>query len=264
MKKILTHPLSVSFLIIITLFLIDSRGYLKEGRGVFLRLTQPFQHFFYEVFLKAHYWSDYGYSLNRLNVENTKLKEENKQLLAELVRLKEVVQENHFLRQQLGLEQKEFRKLILARVIGGHISSLERHFLINKGEKEGVVDRAAVITAGNILIGQVIETMEHTALVQLITDPNSRVNGLIQESRLKGIVREEDGDLVIDLLPQGGEIREGQEVVTSGSAGLFPAGLFIGQIKEVVSLDVQIVQKAKLKPAPDFDKIERVFVLKKQ
>ena len=43
------------------------------------------------------------------------------------------------MRQQLSLGQEGFKKLILAQVIGGHVSSLERHFLINKGEKEGVV-----------------------------------------------------------------------------------------------------------------------------
>ncbi len=78
-----------------------------------------------------------------------------------------------------------------------------------------------------------------------------------------GLVKSNQGlNLTVDLIPQGETIREDQTVVTSGLAGIFPSGLLIGQISQVVAIDVQVFQEAEIKPAVDFKRLDKVFVIK--
>jgi len=263
LKKIFSHSFILSLLIIVGLIFFNSQGWLKIPQDIFFRLTGFGQKISYQIALKTNDLIDFLTSINKFNQKNIQLTKENEELLSQLVQLKEMARENEFLRQQIGLVSGESPQLILANVIGQNLSPFEKCLLINQGAKDGVEEKAVVIMAGNFLIGQVIEVGSSFAKVQLIIDPNSRVNALIQESGVAGLVKSNQGlNLTVDLIPQGETIREGQTVVTSGLAGIFPSGLLIGQISQVVSIDVQVFQKAKIEPAFDFKKLDKVFVIK--
>jgi rod shape-determining protein MreC len=263
MKKFFSHPFILSWLIIVGLIFLNSQGWLNPIKDIFYSSTKPAQEIFYQFSHQINKLVVFISSINQLEQENIELRKENQELLARVAQLQEMERENQFLHQQIGLSDSEPKELILARVIGQEASGLGRYFLINKGKKDGVKEKAIVITAGNLLVGRVTEVASSFSKVQLIIDANSRVNALIQESGMTGLVKGDQGlSLVIDLLPQGEVIEKGQTVVSSGRAGLFPAGLLIGQIQRVISSDVQISQIAKVKPAVDFNELERVFVIK--
>lgn len=253
MRKFFYHPFILSLLIIAIFIFLNSQGWLKFPQDIFFKLTAPVQKIIRQVSLKV----------NNFNQENIKLKQENQRLLSEIAQMREIKEENEFLRQQIGLDAPEIKELILANIIGQDPSVLGKYFLIDKGKKDGIEEETVVISAGNILIGQIIETTDSFSKVQLITDLDSRVNALIQESRITGLVKGgRDLNLTIDLLPQGETIKEGQTIITSGLAGFFPSGLLIGQIEEIISSQVQISQAAKVKPAVDFQRLEKVFIIK--
>jgi len=263
LKKIFSHPFVLSLLIIIGLIFFNNLGWLKIPQDIFFKLTGFGQKTGYQLSLKTNNLVNFLTSINKFNQENIQLTKENEELVSQLVQLKEVARENEFLRQQMDLISGESPQLILANVIGQDLSHFEKCLLINRGAKDGVEENAVVIIAGNFLIGQVIELGNSFAKVQLITDPNSRVNALIQESGVTGLVKSNQGlNLTVDLIPQGKTIREGQTVITSGLAGIFPSGLLIGQISQVVSIDVQVFQEARIKPAVDFKGLDKVFVIK--
>ncbi len=263
LRKIFSHPFILSLLIIVGLIFFSSQGWLKTPQDIFFRLTGFGQKIGYQFSLKANNLINFLTSINKFNQENIQLTKENKKLLSQLVQLKEAARENEFLRRQIGLVSEESPQLILADVIGQNLSNFEKCLLINRGAQDGLKEKAIVITAGNFLIGQVIELGNSFAKIQLITDPNSRVNALIQESGVTGLVKSGQGlNLTVDLIPQGEIIEEGQTVVTSGLAGVFPSGLLIGQINQVVLIDVRVFQEAKIKPAVDFKKLDKVFVIK--
>jgi rod shape-determining protein MreC len=263
MKRIFSHPLILSLSVIFILIFLNYQGWLKIPQDAFYKLFSPVQKFFYQASLKTDIFFDYFISVNRLNDENAELRQKNEELLSELVRLKEVEQENEFIREQINLPELESRKLVLANVIGRDSSFLSSHILIDKGGNHGVKKRAAVITAGDILIGQIVEVSDSFSKVQLANDSGSRINALIQESGTFGLVKGNQClSMVIDMLPQGQSLEKGETVITSGLAGLVPKGLLIGQVQEIFFSDVQISQKAKIKPAADFGRLERVFVIK--
>jgi len=263
MKKVFRHPLTISLLIVGLLILIGFQSWLKIPENIFFQITTPWQKIIYQISLKINNAISFVKSVNNLNQENIRLSQEKRELLSQITQLKEVVRENEFLRKQVGLTNPEPGELILANVVGQDSSRVGKYFLINKGKKDGVKEKAAVIVAGNLLVGRVTEVTDSFSRVQSIVDANSRVNALVQESTITGLVSGGQGlTLIIDLLPQRKEIKVDETVVTSGLAGDFPAGLLIGQIKNVISSDVQISQQAEIVPVLNFTTIEKVFVIK--
>jgi len=263
MRKILSHPFVLSLLIILGFVFFNLQGWLKVPQNIFFQITAPGKEAVYGFSLKINDFVNFVFSVNQLDQENDQLKKEKEELLAEVVRLKEIEAENEFIRSQIGLPLPDQKELVLANIIGQDPSGLSESFLINKGERNGISQKAVVITAGNILVGQVIEVFDSFSRVQIITDPEARVNAKIQQSGLTGLIKGGSGSsLTLDLLPQGELIQKEEIVVSSGLAGLFPPGLLIGQIQRIISSDVGISQMAKVKPAVDFNSLTKVFVIK--
>ena len=59
-------------------------------------------------------------------------------------------------------------------------------------------------------------------------------------------------------------VLQGDEVVTSGLGGIFPKGILIGTISEVVNTKNELDRYAVVTPATDFSKLETVLVITNQ
>ncbi|OGZ32376.1 MAG: rod shape-determining protein MreC [Candidatus Portnoybacteria bacterium RIFCSPLOWO2_12_FULL_39_9] len=262
MKKLIRKPAVLTLFIIIGLIFLNNYGLLEKPKEIFFRLASSFQKTAYRSGLWLNDFIGLLKHQERLNEENIYFLEENQKLEGIIVELKEAERENKFLRQQLNLEEKEPSRLILAEVIGQNSVNFGQGLLINKGRKDGLEEGMAVIAVGNRLVGRITRVFDSSAQVFLITHPNSRINILIQETEVKGIVKgESDSGLIIDWLDQKEEIKTGQTVVTSGLDGFFQKGLLIGWVEEVIVNQSQVFKKAKVKSAADFKRIERVFVI---
>lgn len=201
-------------------------------------------------------------SIRDLHQENNKLKEENHKLLLENIRLKELKEENLFLRDQLNLKEEKGIIGIGAQVTSHNPDSLIQSIKIDKGTAQGVVVGAPVVFGEGFLIGRVIESYYNTAKVLLITDKNSVVNAMIVDSRATGNISGQHGlGLVMDLIPQTEVVKIGDEVITSGLSGELPKGLVIGEVIKVESAQSQLFQQAQVKPYVNFSQLEYVLVI---
>jgi rod shape-determining protein MreC len=97
--------------------------------------------------------------------------------------------------------------------------------------------------------------------VLLITDRNSAVDALVQNTRVKGMVKgnNEDKCTFIYALKKD-EIKAGEMIVSSGLDQVFPKGLKIGRILDVKNVHFQLFQDITLETSVDFDKLEDVLV----
>lgn len=264
MKKTLKHPLVLSLMVVSFFIALNFYGWLSGVENIFLRVSSPVRNAFYQSALKVNGLANFVFSIRNLEKENRALQEEKMRFLSETVRLKEVERENDFLRRQLGLSLPEGKSLVLAAVVGRESSGLGQFILIDKGLKDGIAKNDPVVAAGNFLVGQVVEAGDFFSKVRLIIDPASKINAVVQGQNITGLAEIEEGtDLVIGFLPRGEEVEKGGLIVTSGLAGIFPAGLLIGQIGEIISSDAQISQKAEIETLIDFDVLDKVFVIKK-
>jgi rod shape-determining protein MreC len=95
-----------------------------------------------------------------------------------------------------------------------------------------------------------------------MTDTSSSVNVLIQSSRATGIVEgKADGGLVMKYIPQPVTVNVGDIILTSGLGAAFPKRLVIGQVTAIHKQDIELFQRAEIKPTVDFDRLEIVLVL---
>ncbi|WP_273701633.1 rod shape-determining protein MreC [Tepidanaerobacter acetatoxydans] len=202
------------------------------------------------------------------------LKEENealKQQVAELLQYKqnllEYQRENTDLRNLLGLKDKNLQyDLEAAEVIARDTGNWFNVILIDKGEKQGLKKDMAVITNEG-LVGCIISTTANTSKVMLITDERSSVSAMLQRTRDNGIVKGSidtapRGYLKMDFLSQDANLVKGDIVISSGLGGLVPKGIVIGEVVETEKESYELMQYAIIKPAVDFLKLERVFVIK--
>ena len=207
-------------------------------------------------------WAGYV-NLRHVQQENRTLKEEVTRLRKEEMFLLETQRENERLHQILQLREDISLPTIAARVIGKDPSNWFRSILIDKGFREGIKKNAAVLSPKG-LVGRVIEVMEGTSRVQLITDPNCAVGALVQAGRVGGLVVGEVGPFCrLKFLPQGAEIQVGDSVLTSGLSGLSPKGIPIGTVSAVHKKENALFQEAEVLPKVDLSSIEEVLVIAK-
>jgi len=222
----------------------------------FLRAIQNSSAFFSSL------WTGYA-DLRYVRQENRTLQEEVDRLKREEMFLLEAKRENERLHQVLQLREHTSPPTIAARVIGKDPSNWFRSILIDKGFKEGINKNTAVFCPQG-LVGRVIEVLERTSRVQLITDPNCAVGALVQRSRVGGVVVGEVGPFCrLRFLPQDAEIQVGDSVLTSGLSGLSPKGIPIGTVSAVHKKENALFQEAEVLPRVDLFSVEEVLIMAK-
>ncbi|BBO72088.1 hypothetical protein DSCA_60180 [Desulfosarcina alkanivorans] len=230
------------------------------GRGA-LVVVSPFQRQFTFFFQSVkNIWNQYFFLVSTAK-ENQQLKKALGQSIEQLNRFSETELANGRLRHLLGFEKEVPRPMVAARVVGRDPSAWSKTVIVDKGTRNGVRQGAPVVVPEGIA-GVVVEASAGYAKVLLLIDPNSAVDALVQQTRARGIVKGGGGDYcVFDYVLRKHEIGVGDTVVSSGLDGVFPKGLRVGRISEIVRLNAGIFQKVSVTPYVDFETLEELFVI---
>jgi rod shape-determining protein MreC len=164
------------------------------------------------------------------------LYEENKHLRREVSRLKQwesvarhIEVENAQMRDLLRFRRDDPIRVITGRIVGMG-GTFVRSLTLNRGMNDGV-QKGQVAVTGDGLIGRVAETGQYSSRILLVTDLNSRVPVLVENSLARAILAGDNTALPRLIYgAANSDIQPGQRVVTSGDAGVFPPGLPVGQI----------------------------------
>lgn len=205
-------------------------------------------------------WRDYV-DLRALQEENKRLRRETVTLKRRVDQLEEQALETQRLERLLDMRQTPQAEFLTARVVGKDATNWFKTILLDRGSQEGV-RRNQPVLAPDGLVGRVVEVTPTSAKVQLLTDPVSSVGGLIQRTRVTGIVSGNLGaGARVRYLPLLADVVGGDEVVTSGMGGVFPKGIAIGKILLVERRSGALFQEATLRPAVDLSRLEEVMIL---
>jgi rod shape-determining protein MreC len=208
----------------------------------------------------AQVWHDYV-DLRSLREENKQLRLETATLKRRLEQLQEQALETQRLERLLVMRQAPQTEFLTARVVGKDATNWFKTILLDRGSLDGV-RRNQPVLAPDGLIGKVVEVTPGAARVQLLTDPMNAVGGLIQRTRVTGIVTGNLGaGARVRYLPLMSDVVVGDEVVTSGMGGVFPKGILIGRIAAVERRSGALFQEATLQPSVDLSRVEEVLVL---
>lgn len=202
--------------------------------------------------------------INNLKQENENLKQENASLKQSLRELEVLKAENSTLKEYLALsEQYADYETKPAYVINRDISNYSSVFVINIGEKDGIKTNMTVISEKG-LVGHVISTTTNTAKVQTIIDTSSTISVTVSTSRdaliCKGTL-DDSKSLKATYIPTEANVIQGDKVETSGMGGIYPKGILVGTISNIVNTKNPIDRYAIITPAVDFKKLETVLVI---
>ena len=205
-------------------------------------------------------WSGY-LDLRHVHGENLVLKKEMQTLQVRLQEERAEAQRTDRLRQLLELRERAHLDTTAAEVIAAAASPDFRTVTIDKGTSEGLKTDMAVISSAGV-VGRVILPSGRAAKVQLLIDRNAAAGGLIERTRVQGVVEGVgDGSLRMDYVPGTADVKPGDLVVTSGIDGIYPKGFVIGTIEQVDrgSGGYHLIT---VRPAVDFTRLEEVLVVR--
>lgn len=196
------------------------------------------------------------------------LEEENRDLRRQLAardrdlnRARETGLESERLRRLLEMKEQAPFETVAARVVARDRTSLFRALVIDRGSRHGVTVGSPVIVAEGV-VGIVMDHSWNASKVLLINDYSCRIDALLQESRVRGILEgHHDLECSLKYVSRSESVMEGDIVVTSGLAGTFPKGLVLGTVTSVVRGPDHLFQEIRVRPAVDTGKVEEVLVV---
>lgn len=213
-------------------------------QGVF---TQPFQET--EALFKE------SYTFTHLKEEHARLVHENEALKWQLQTLEPLIYENASLKQNLNVPSFESYGHLTARVLSNPYDGLHHFYLIAAGKKQGL-EKDQVIVAPEGVLGRLEKVGNHVARVLLLNDINSKIPVVMLPSKQKAILAGDGSFLpILVYVEDVRKIQKGEKVVTSGLGGVFPSGLPVGVVDEIVNGNIQV------RPFASFQKIGWVHAL---
>ncbi len=256
---------AVAILIVVNVLVLSISGNrrfsLTGPGGVMISIFGPFQEIASRsIWLIKDIWRHYFYlvslarSYGALEKDLGEAQERN-------TRFTEIERANTRLRDLLDFQKQRPNQYLPAEIIGKDPSPWFKSVVIDKGSAEGVRKGLPVVISKGI-VGMVTETWFHYSKVLLIIDQNSAVDALVQQSRARGMVRGKSADRCrLDYVLRKHEIAVGDTVISSGLDGVFPKGLRIGEVSEVIPADSGIFQEVIITPFVDFHRMEEVLVV---
>ena len=193
---------------------------------------------------------------------NDKLRESLTETSLQITMYEEALRENKRLRKALGFEPPPGYLLVPTEVMSVSGYRLPVSAIINLGKHDSVQVNQPIINQNGV-IGRVSDVTENYSTIQLLTDPGNRIAARVASSREMGIVKYDVSQgLILDNFPLNGSIVVGDTVISSGLGGVYPAGLMVGTVTDVVREENQAFCQVNLQSAVNFYSIEEVFVLK--
>ena len=240
-------------------------GFVQNLSGI---VKSPIQ----KVLSSAVNWFDsmYGYLY-----EYDSLMAENESLRSQLADAQksardgiEASEENSRLRKLLELREKHTDFVMEScKVVLWSSSNWSSAFTISKGSTSGIELGDPVITEYGAVVGQITELGTNWATVSTIIDVDMSVGAFVGATGNSGMVvgeysfmREKTAKLT--YLADGAQIFVGDDVLTSGSGGAFPAGLMIGTLIAVQTEAGGQIEYGIVEPQANLDSLVQVFIIK--
>ena len=240
-------------------------GFVQNVAGI---LKSPIQ----KVLSSAVNWFDsmygYIYDYDSLLAENESLRSQLADAQKSARDGIEASEENSRLRKLLELREKHTDYVMEScKVVLWSTSNWSSAFTISKGASSGIEMGDPVITEYGAVVGQITELGTNWATVSTLIDVDMSVGAFVGATGNSGMVVGEfsfmrDKTAKLTYLADGAQIFVGDDVLTSGSGGAFPAGLMIGTLTAVQTEAGGQIEYGIVKPQANLDSLVQVFIIK--
>lgn len=201
-----------------------------------------------------------------LRAEVEALKKENAELRAQLADYVDTKAENEKLWKYYELKkQNPSYQIAPGNVIRRDANDDFYSFTLDVGTSVGVSVNAPVIT-DNGLVGWVCQADAATCKVKTILSPDTKAS--VQDKLtgdsgvLSGSVTLSDQNLTgMNKLAENHKLKQGDMIVTSGTGGVYPAGLQVGEVQSIEFNKYDASRYAVIKPYEDVRQITAAAVI---
>ena len=253
---------SVCIVISLLLIVMDRRDMLTPVREGLSSIVSPVAEGFSRVSHGPDFRTDLEKELAQKQKEVDALTAENANLKAQLAEFDTLDAE---VQAQARRPELDFEP---ATVIGHDPTDKQEFILINKGSADGI-EVGMAVTDPDYYVGQVVEVTEHTAKVMFIIDTSASVGAQLIDSRADGIVVgrwQAGGRLLIQNVDRDAEVKDGEQVITSGVLTTETRGVPPNIIIGIVFGEPQVGERTnevayEVRPAVDFNSLRTVWVV---
>ncbi len=208
----------------------------------------------------SSFWDNYLLIVNT-SKENNVLKKQISRLESDLSTMEEVRKENLRLKRLLSYSDEMAHQRVLAQVVGWDSANEFKVIRLNKGKLHGIKVMAPVITDHG-LVGYVYRVTDNYADVLTILDQNNRVDVMVERTRTHGIVEGVfNFKCALKYIMRNEPVEVGDKLITAGVGGIYPKGVKVGMITDIVKENFGMTLSIEVVPSVDFDKLEEVLVL---
>ena len=157
----------------------------------------------------------------------------------------ELVNENLFLKNQLEnvINKKQLDSLDNAifkyqnaKVISNSFSSFKNYLIIDKGLKHGLENEMGIISSKGI-VGIINYTTKNYSSIMSVLNIDTKINAKVKRTSHFGTL-EWNGlsskNLLLNDIPETAEIKVGDSIITGGMSLIFPEGINIGVVSEII------------------------------
>ncbi len=184
--------------------------------------------------------------IGELRAENLRLAEENKRLQEWYQTALKLEAENKSLRDFLNVAAEPDRAYLTTRVLSDPGGRFVKSFLVASGHRDGI-ERGQAVLSDKGLIGRIADVGEKTARVLLITDLNSRIPVMVEQTHHRAILAGDNNEkLSLKHLPSDSGIEIGARIVTSGHDGILPPNIPVGIVSAVEGSKVEVLPLANI------------------
>lgn len=239
-----------------------------QGIAIFLYIDNyfyPKTSFFSSTNIVSSYVmekTNWIYQFFNAPLANTELQRENSALRKELNDLKMAVDSTHF--KDTTIDSSAF-EYIPATVIYSTYGNRNNYITIDRGSNDGIEEGMGVFTNQSI-VGVVHHVTTHYSVIKSVLSAKIYIDVKIADNNNAFGLLNWDGKSprtgTIDGISSDIPIKRWSKVVTRGSGGIFPPGMYVGKIRYVRTNNEKPMWNLGVWYQEDFRRLSKVYVIK--
>jgi rod shape-determining protein MreC len=256
-RLLIFSALSLAFLVADVRF-----NYLASLRQVAAVILYPLQRIAAAPAGIVQRIGDFFVTHGSLRTDNERLTRENFEQAVLLQQLKALEAENVQLRNLLAARERQPVKLSVAEVLYAARDPFSRKVIIDRGSQNDVRPGQPVVDNRGV-VGQVTRVYPWLSEVTLVTDKGQFVPVQNVRNGLRAVIggTGSDGTLELRFVPLQADYQNGDELVTSGIDGVYPAGLPVARVTQVERSVEQIFARITCIPLGGVANYNQVLVV---
>ncbi len=236
-------------------------------RGALGTVATPFRYAFTQAAEAIDGFASYFREFDAINSENRILNDRIAELEKQLASAKATEEENKWLYDYLGLKREHIDyEFEAARVIGRESGNYMTIFTLSRGLMHDIEVNMPVVTEKGI-VGYVSEVGSNWCKAVTILETASSVGAYVERSGELGLIEgvyelRDSGVCRMSYLPSDADIKVGDVILSSGIGSIYPRGLVIGTVTELVPDEFSRNLNATVEPAADLSNLRNAMIIK--